>query len=303
MTIIMKLKGRLGNQLFQYATIRAISLEKKLDMHINTKTAWDNQGCLLDNFKIYNNPDYDYVTQIFQEGNGNPSHYMYDENIKHIQNNTVLSGNFQNIKYFEKYISQIKTELKFKDDTVNELAVNYINDLKKKTGKDEIVSINIRRGDFVKWGVFDEEYVKKFIDIALSKITNIADKIILIFIGGSLHNDSTDDINWVKNNIKYDNIFISKYSIDYSPHSIIYDMAISQLCDYMVIPIMSTINWWILCLNNNNSENNYVPFKSWTGDEHPYDDNYNIIDIPMNLNIAGVEVPEIPNAHNIKLHA
>ena len=40
---------------------------------------------VLDNFKIYNNPDYDYVTQIFQEGNGNPSHYMYDENIKHVK--------------------------------------------------------------------------------------------------------------------------------------------------------------------------------------------------------------------------
>ena len=134
MTIIMKLKGRLGNQLFQYATIRALSLEKKLDMYIDTNTAWDNQGCLLNKFKIYNSSHYDYVTQIFHEGNGNPSHYMYDENIKHIQNNTVLSGNFQNVKYFKKHMKQIKTDLQFKDKTINEVAVNYINDLKKKQG-------------------------------------------------------------------------------------------------------------------------------------------------------------------------
>ena len=128
----MKLKGRLGNQLFQYATIRALSLEKKLDMYINTDTAWDNQGCLLNKFKIYNNSQYDNVRQIFHEGNGNPSHYMYDENIKYIQDKTVLSGNFQNVKYFKKHINQIKRDLKFKDDSINKLATDYIDDLKKK---------------------------------------------------------------------------------------------------------------------------------------------------------------------------
>ena len=304
MTIIMKLKGRLGNQLFQYATCRAISIEKNIDMYINTETAWDNQGCLLNKFNIYNSNGYDYVTKIFHEGDGNPSHYMYDSNVKFIEDNMVLSGNFQNVKYFENHLTQIKKDFCFKDDNINKIANKYLSDLKEKTGLNKVISINIRRGDFVKWGVFDENYVVKFIDDALSKINNIDDKIIIIFIGGSLHNDSTNDIEWVKNNIKYDNVFISKYSIDYSPHSIIYDMAISKQCDYMIIPIMSTINWWILCLNNNNPSNNFVPFKSWTGDSHPYDsDNYNVIDIPMNLNISGTEVPEIPIAHNIPLNA
>ena len=276
MPISVKLHGRLGNQLFQYACCRSISIKKKFDMFINTKIYHDGQHCLLDNFNLYNNKSIENtrLNFLYREGQNSKYHtLMFDENIKNIKNNTILSGYFQNFNYFKNIKDTIKNDITLKKKFLD-IAENYINNLKKEKNKTEIISINIRRGDYNNIGLFNEKYVVDFINNSLSKINDVENKIILIFIGGSKTNNSNKDIEWVKKNILFKNIVISPYSIK---PNILLDMAISKMCDYMIIPIMSSITWWILFLNNNNPLNNFVPFKDPENNIISYDDNYNII--------------------------
>ena len=278
MPISVNLHGRLGNQLFQYACCRSISIQKKFDMVIYTNYHHDGQNCLLDNFNLYNNKKIQNISfnNRYQEGqNSQYKTLMFDENVKNIKDNTKLSGYFQNFNYFKEIKDVIRNDLKLNQNILN-IAQNFINNLKENNNGKEIISINIRRGDYTKTEIvhFHENQVIDFINLSLSKINNIENKIILIFIGGSKINDSSEDIEWVKKNFVFKNIIISPYSIK---PNILLDMSISQLCDYMIIPIMSSINWWILFLNNNNPKNNYVPFKDPENNIISYDDNYNII--------------------------
>jgi len=55
MTISVALKGRLGNQLFQYATLRSIGLKHNYNISIDTNYEWHGQKCLLHNFNIPSN--------------------------------------------------------------------------------------------------------------------------------------------------------------------------------------------------------------------------------------------------------
>lgn len=276
MPITVSLQGRLGNQLFQYACCRSISLKKKFDMFINTNFNHDQQQCLLENFNLYNNksiknPIFNY---LYKEGQHSKyKTLMFDESVKNIQNNTILTGYFQNFNYFKDIKDTITNDFKL-DKNILDIAENYLNKLKKDKNKTEIISINIRRGDYNNLGLFNEKYVVDFINNSLSKINNVENKIILIFIGGSKTDNSNKDIEWVKKNILYENIVISPYSIK---PNILLDMAISKMCDYMIIPIMSSITWWILFLNKNNPLNNFVPFKDPQNNIISYDDNYNII--------------------------
>jgi hypothetical protein len=52
MTITVNLKGRLGNQLFQYATLRNLSIKKGYDFYIDTNLEWQGQQNLLKYFNI-----------------------------------------------------------------------------------------------------------------------------------------------------------------------------------------------------------------------------------------------------------
>ena len=275
MPISVLLQGRLGNQLFQYACCRSISLEKNIDMVIKTDFTHHGQKCLIDHFNIYNNKKllnkkYDFV---YHEGSlSKYTTLMFDKNVRNIKDKTILVGYFQNYKYFKNITEIIKNDFKLNQSVLN-IASTYINNLKKTQKKQKLISINIRRGDYN--GIyFNEDYVIKYINKCLSKIENIDDKIIIIFIGGAI-SKSDDDINWVKENILLKNYIISPYSIN---SNIILDLAISKMCDYMIIPIMSTINWWILFLNNNNPKNNFVPLKDPDNNIISYDLDYNIIE-------------------------
>jgi len=132
--------GRLGNQLFQYAAGRALSLKHNTDLFIAdiTNREWHGQKCLLPYFNIK-------VTENTQE----PPSYLYEEkdpfvvdkNFLQLPDNTLLNGFFQSLFYFKDYLSEIKKELQLKNRSSN-----FLNELRDSTNK-KVVSIHLRRGD------------------------------------------------------------------------------------------------------------------------------------------------------------
>ena len=106
--------GRLGNQLFQYAALRSLSLENGYECKIpNPENChWDNQDCLLGNFNIEANyltdQDLQKIKYIYQE----PDHMSYDENFFNIPDDTNIHGFFQSTHYLGKHSNQIRKELR-----------------------------------------------------------------------------------------------------------------------------------------------------------------------------------------------
>ena len=91
--------GRLGNQLFQYAAGRALSLKHNTDLFTGdiTNREWHGQKCLLPYFNIK-------AIEKTQE----PPSYLYEEkdpfvldkSFLQLPDNTLLNGFFQSLFYF-----------------------------------------------------------------------------------------------------------------------------------------------------------------------------------------------------------
>jgi hypothetical protein len=135
--------GRLGNQMFQYATL--YSLGKQLNYSIGvpyqTRSSNDKMDfCLADGFNIdASDSSGKFFSSVYIE----PS-FNYDLNILNIPDGCDIRGYFQTEKYFKSCKNDLKIkQFKFKDNIENQ--VNQLFD-----GKDaELISVHIRLGDYV----------------------------------------------------------------------------------------------------------------------------------------------------------
>lgn len=250
--------GRLGNQLFQYAVLRAVSLERGYEMKIPNPAdiLHFNQRCQLDQFNIkcdfLERSDIETLKYRFIE----PHHSMYYPQVFDIQDNTDLFGYFQNYCYFSKYKKEIIHDLQL-TDTLQELGADYVNSL--KTNNEEIVSVHFRRGDNTDGtgGQVSEYYGKgdkfspesifgKYFFKAMEIFENKNVKF-LVFSGGSRKgmNHNQSDIDWCKENIKSDKFLFCE------GHSDIEDFAIMKNCDHNVVSHSTSFGYWASLLNEN----------------------------------------------------
>jgi hypothetical protein len=273
MTISIFLKGRLGNQLFQYATLRSVGLKNNYNITINTNFEWQGQMCLLNNFNIpsilYSNNTRNFIYKYNQVGikdKYNCSYSTFEPNIYNIQDNTLLEGHFENEEFFKQHRDIIMNELVLKDDIQNK-NIEFINDIKKNNNNCEIISIHIRRGDQYSQHDFDENNVIAFINASIAYIKEQNKNFVcILFIGGSrvTNNDNTwivnthqDDIDWLES---YRRTFPYKNII--SPGSLsnneLLDFSLLTLCDYSILPTKSTFSWMAAYVNKNNDKKTFV---------------------------------------------
>ena len=251
MTITINLKGRLGNQLFQYAALRNVAIVKNYDSYINTDIEWQGQCNLLNYFNI-KNPNISNISNTYNQPND--SNY-FDNTIYNIKDNTILNGHFENIKYFADNINIIKDELTIKDSIINDTTDAYINDISKDGTK--IVGIHFRRGDLIQQlnvpvDTFNKnnlDYVHKSLETILKTENKIT---LIVFTGGIrkagsdkswLHHTHNDDVIWINKFIS-DN---SNYDIHLSPGTIdnneLIDFSLITKCDYLITPHQSTFSF------------------------------------------------------------
>ena len=124
--------GRMGNQFFQYAVTRSVSLETgyKLKIPNPEKIIHLNQKCQLDQFNIkcdfLEESDLSKLRYSFTE----PHHAEFYPQVFDVADNTDILGYFQNYRYFSKYEKEIRYDLKIKTE-LEEQAKDYINNFKK----------------------------------------------------------------------------------------------------------------------------------------------------------------------------
>lgn len=288
------IRGRLGNQLFQYACAKHYS--KKWNEEMCVKFGEDKNQ--LDNFKIKNLKIVEkYNINFFQKiiliiflvirriySNNKPIRQQkiefkfqkilnktgiywyingyYDFSYSKAKNK-IFIGYFESEKYFEDIIEEIKNEYKIKKELKN-------NEMIKKMKETNSVCISIRRGDFV--SIRNIVCNEKYYENAISEISKyVKNPTFFVF---------SDDIKWVKKNMKFpgETYYESGKDLPYET------LTIMSNCKNFIIS-NSTFHWWAQYLSPYENKVVIAP-KMWRNYEIKLDimqDNWILIDNESNL--------------------
>jgi hypothetical protein len=261
--ITSKLRGGLGNQLFQYAIGLQLSTELNtmLKLDLSDYEKQDNiRSYKLDVFNIevpiatpeeirgYEKKQKQITSikgyrffkkliplkwfSIIQE-----PYYHYTPSINKIGKNHLLIGNWQTEKYFDKVIPQLRRNLTLKNKLSND-AQYYA----EKISNVNAISVHIRRGDYVsvpkfaeRFGTCSTEYYQTATEYLLSQIP---DAHFFVF---------TDDLKWVKAHPELFSgcekvTYIENTTADYE------DLILMSKCKHHILA-NSSFSWWGAWLN------------------------------------------------------
>jgi hypothetical protein len=242
--------GRLGNQMFQYAALRAIAHQHDYEFSIpysEYKNEWKDHQ-LFEAFLLNDNLKTGYIDgEYYQE-----SQYNYDSDyLNNCPDNVSLFGYFQTEKYFESISDLIRKDFTFKP--------NIINPCKEAFGFDKAISLHVRRTDYVQKSKDHPPCSLEYYKEALSRFNS--DLPVLIF---------SDDINWCK---EQDIFKPDRFMVSESGWNLI-DICLMSMCSHHIIA-NSSFSWWGAWLSG--SDNVIAPSK-WFG-ESGYTSSHNTSDI------------------------
>lgn len=262
--IISHMIGGLGNQMFQYAAGRALSLARGAPLRLDTQ---DFEGYTLHNgFELHRIFDIDAqvadrkdVRQVLGWRAFDPlrrklfhqrflrfrgeslfvdslSNQLYD--FADMPGACYLMGNWQSERYFAQVADTIRANFSFKV-----LPSGRNAELADLIGKTTAVSLHVRRGDIASnpaslavHGLCSLDYYRRAIEYVTAKV---AKPEFVIF---------SDDIAWVRENLHVD------YPCHYVDHNMglesYNDMRLMSLCHHHIIA-NSSFSWWGAWLNPN----------------------------------------------------
>lgn len=275
--ITVRLNGGLGNQMFQYATAKALAMMRKTDLildvdefdtdelrdyeldkyNINAKAVSRRTGSeikMLNPKTLFMKVMKKLKLSNLIKGYYLESSMLFDENINdRVGYDTYLEGYFQSEKYFQIIRGILLNEFEFK----NEIS-DYAQQLKRQIENSTIsVSLHIRRGDYVLngnalnlHGVCSIDYYRVAIGYLGVRFNEIR---FFIF---------SDDIDWVKKSLRIDGAVYVERQEKRMPHEDIYLMS---LCNHNIIA-NSSFSWWGAWLNQDESKVVIAP-KRWFLDD------------------------------------
>ncbi|MCX6717344.1 MAG: alpha-1,2-fucosyltransferase [Candidatus Taylorbacteria bacterium] len=263
--IIIKLQGGIGNQMFQYAFGRSLSLKRKDSLRLDTcfykniKSGDTPREFKLNNFNIKANivetNSFSKSTKfLWKVVNGiglkihKDFHVRFHPLFLNMRTKKFI-GFFQSYKYFSDYEKEIREDLTLKIQ-LPEKAIELIEQIKNSAS----VSIHVRCGDYLtnkenlkNYGVCSPDHYQN----AISKIKEKIDKPIFYIF--------SDNINWVKSNLKTDEnfIFVSDNNFDETV-----ELELMSNCKNNIIA-NGSFSWWGAWLNKNHNKIVIAPRK-WT---------------------------------------
>jgi len=255
--LIIKLKGGLGNQLFQYAFGRLIALRRGEDLKLDK----DILGQRGDTYRAYGLDNFNIRAEIASREEVLKVKYPYGLISKALRffkakflrifhigfearmlktKAKYLEGFFQSYKYLESIRRELLEEISLKED----ITLKY-GDLLSEFNSLNSVALHIRRGDYVNnpatkkaHFICDLSYYQKAINLIKEKLNekNLTPKFFVF----------SDDINWAKENFKlFDFIFVSRPEF-LDPEELI----LMSKAKHNIIS-NSSFSFWSAWLNNN----------------------------------------------------
>lgn len=254
--LIMKMKGGLGNQMFQYAAGRTLSLKTGLPLALDKRyyRREREHGYGLDAFKIAAVPlneddlpplprERPFAYAIWRLTGRGPKPFRqngigFDPAFEDISAPTWIEGYFQSERFFEKHVATIRDEL----TPVSSLDAENARWLSEIKAEPRAVSLHVRRGDYVRdakvtarHGICTPEYYAGALAHVAEKTG--ADPIIYAF---------SDDPEWVRENLKLPaEIRVVGHN---DPSRNVNDLCLMSACRHHIIA-NSSFSWWGAWLN------------------------------------------------------
>lgn len=252
--LIIKLDGRMGNQMFQWAFARAYEAKNGILPLIDDseETLKLSQFSLIKDLKTAKKPLLNRIlrkTIPFRNLRNKLTRINYtlppareeyfnkfSPDLLEAKEQAYFQGFFQT----EKYFIDIRNQL-LNDFMINEKLNTENREMLEKIITTNSVSVHFRRGDYTKarvskiFGVCTEKYYKNAINIIAQK--TLEPLTLFVF---------SDDINWVKQNIKFD--YETNFVDINSGKQAIFDLLLMKNCKHNVIA-NSSFSWWGAWLN------------------------------------------------------
>lgn len=266
--IITKLKGGLGNQMFQYAVGRSLAEKNNINFAMDL-SGYKNQNpkdtprdyslgifnvlekfASAEDIKKYKLNKWEKkIRKILGINKGYviEKNQEFDEQVLKIKDNAYLDGYWQ----CEKYFLDIK-DIIYKDFSLKNPLPEKVKDIEKQISETNSISIHIRRGDYITnknaqqhHGSCGLEYYKQAVEI-IEEETEFPHFFVF-----------SDDIEWCKENVKADKIsYVSDGNMkDYE------EMYLMAKCKHNIIA-NSSFSWWGAWLNQNPDKIVIAP-KKW----------------------------------------
>jgi len=216
--ITVELRGRLGNQMFQYGITRIIAEKNNYNFYL-TKEKNGNGQNISDYFDLDMGINDGPIRNSYHENNNQ----VYDLNLFNISNFTCLNGFFQTEKYFLGHEEKLKKWFNItKTDIVNEILEKY--------PTNEYCYIHFRGGDYKDMG--DWLLPKNYYETAINKIKEYDNNLKFLII--------TDDIDFA-------NQFFN--DIDIISNDMMVDFSLLYHSKFCIIP-NSSFSWWASWLSD-----------------------------------------------------
>lgn len=278
--IISHIIGGLGNQMFQYAAGRSLSLERDQSLRLDI-TGFSGYG-LHQGFelgRVFNSsteiatePDVRNIlgwqflsgfrrvwarpgmAAFRRDGFVVEPHFHYWSEINCVPQDCYLVGYWQSEKYFQTHTSEIRADFTFKPSLSDRNAK-----LAEQITQVNAVSLHVRRGDYVNNAKTNATHGVCSLDYYRAAIQHVSDRVtcpyFFIF---------SDDIAWVKDNLKMD---MPCQYVDHNQDKESYnDMHLMSLCRHHIIA-NSSFSWWGAWLNPN-LEKIVVAPKKWFANQN-----------------------------------
>jgi hypothetical protein len=283
--IIVRVIGGLGNQMFQYAMGRRLSLKNNVELKLDISafiSFYKLHSYNLDKFTILENiatPEeiglfvklgklgkfhkmlynLDVVTPYYKRKYIKERSMLFDSNILKIKDNVYLDGYWASEKYFNDIELELRKDFTLKEelDEKNIFISNEILDT-------ESVSIHIRRGDYITDPQTNKIHGTCSLDYYYSAIDDICK-----YVSDPQFYVFSDDPEWVRQNltIPYPMKLVTGNGVEKN----YCDLRLMSLCKHHIIA-NSSFSWWGAWLSNNKNKRVYSP-KRW------YNVNYDTKDL------------------------
>lgn len=252
MKVVVKLMGGMGNQMFQYAFGKRISLQTGRELILDL--SFLNRRDLGPNF-VYRNYDLDIFNLSehkivdnfnekyelivddfdFKSKDLTPIDTIIEKSLNNKSENICIDGYWSSPKYFSDIIN---SEFSFKDPIINE-STSLLQDILSSNS----VLLNIRRTDFLNGdfhGVFGKDYILN----SINKLNKTEDNLKFFIF--------SDDIEWCKDNLNdIPNSVIVGHT--HKGNKFSNYLQLMTNCKHFIIP-NSTFAWWAAFLSKNQNK-------------------------------------------------
>ena len=277
--IFVRLSGGLGNQLFQYATARAIALREGVDVVIDDSwyenigsqdthrsyeleyfnishkkiSSFQKRALRISRLNFIKKINTKILPMVFEEKN-----LKFDKKTESLTKNSYLIGYWQSYKYFDHAYSFL-----IKDLTSNlKIPTEYLEVFRGQKNINS-VAVHVRRGDYTSsknseiHGICSLDYYQRAFLII---VKNIIEPHFFIF---------SDDIDWAKKHIVPPGKVV--YVNDDGSNSGVQDFLLMKECKNQIIA-NSTFSWWAAYLNENPKKIVICPKKWFSNKDYSQDD-------------------------------